>query len=60
MKNNVLFLEPHEVKSLRAAAGIGAEVEGESEAVASAELSISVLDENQDMIYQALATLVSY
>ena len=44
MKNSALFLEPDEVESLRAAAGIGAEVEGESVAVASAEKSASVLD----------------
>ncbi len=54
MKNNALILEPHEIISLRVAAGIGAEVEGESEAVASAEKSTSVLDEKASIVYQAL------
>ena len=62
MKNNALFLEPHEINSLRAVlnlAVIGAEVEGESEAVASAKLSTSVLDEKASVVYQAFATSVS-
>ena len=54
MKNNALILEPHEINSLRVAAGIGAEVEGESEAVASAEKSTSVLDQKTSIVYQAL------
>jgi hypothetical protein len=59
MKDSVLFLSPQEVQSLRLAAGIGAEVEGVSEAVASANLSTSVLEEKAGIVYQAFATSVS-